>query len=52
MAVLDAREALLGPVVNSKWLPGIMVNERPILAPKLGDRISLRIEARCRDVEY
>lgn len=47
-----ARESRLCRVVNPKWIPGILSKERPVLTPKQVELIALRLEARCRDVEY
>ncbi|HEY8993635.1 MAG TPA: nuclease-related domain-containing protein [Lacunisphaera sp.] len=46
-----ARETRLCQVVNPKWLPGMLDKQPAILSPKQVELISLRFEARCRDVE-
>ena len=47
-----AKQTRLCRVVNPKWIPGILAKERPVLTPKQVELIALRLEARCRDVEY
>ncbi len=47
-----SRETRLCRVVNPKWLPGILADQKPLLTPKQVELIALRLEARCRDVEY
>lgn len=47
-----ARESRLCQVVNPKWLPAILAKQSPVLSPKQVEIIALRLDARCRDVEY
>lgn len=46
-----ARETRLCQVVNPKWLPGMLAKQTAVLTPKQIELISLRLDARCRDVE-
>lgn len=47
-----ARESRLCQVVNPKWLTGILTKQTQLLSAKQIELIALRLDARCRDVEY
>lgn len=49
---MPAKERRLCQVVNPKWLPGLLAKQSPLLTPKQVELIALRLDARCRDVEY
>lgn len=45
------RESRLCLVANPKWLPGLLAKQPALLSAKQIEQISLRLDAKCRDVE-